>query len=109
MPMDLRSSASATPYHITISAGFAFPGSSMMRSYRLIYVAIFCASVFPVNSRSQERTPIVEETLRQLEKDISAVRGLAFKSPVTAKVIARAKDAPKGVQGYYSIKEKTLY
>ena len=52
---------------------------------------------------------IVEETLRQLEKDIAAARGLEFKTPVNAKVIARAKDMPRGTQGYYSIKEKTLY
>jgi uncharacterized iron-regulated protein len=50
-----------------------------------------------------------EATLRKLEKDIAAVRGLEFKSPVAAKVIARPKDALKAVQGYYSTKEKTLY
>jgi uncharacterized iron-regulated protein len=50
-----------------------------------------------------------DATLRQLEKDIAAVRGLAFKTPVTAKVIPRAKDTPPGTQGYYSIKDKTLY
>jgi uncharacterized iron-regulated protein len=50
-----------------------------------------------------------EATLRQLEKDIAAVRGLAFKSPVNGKVIARPKDADRHLQGYYSIKDKTLF
>jgi uncharacterized iron-regulated protein len=50
-----------------------------------------------------------EATLRQLEKDIAAVRGLAFKKPVTAKVISRSTDADRNIQGYYSIKDKTLY
>src|SRR5207302_253293 len=59
---------------------------------------------------AQAQTPkLVDETLRKLEKEIAAARGLEFKTPVIAKVIARAKDGPKGVQGYYNIKEKTLY
>jgi len=56
-----------------------------------------------------QNAKIVDETLRQLEKDITAVRGLAFKTPVAAKVIARPKDGATGVQGYYDVKEKTLY
>ncbi len=65
----------------------------------------------PSVSRAQtnEKTKLVEATLRQLEKDIAAVRGLEFKTPVNAKVITRPKDGAKGVQGYYSIQEKTLY
>jgi uncharacterized iron-regulated protein len=51
----------------------------------------------------------VEKVLRKLEKDIAAVRGLAFKKPVVAKVIARPKGAPGGIQGYYSTREKALY
>jgi uncharacterized iron-regulated protein len=50
-----------------------------------------------------------DATLRQLEKDIAAVRGLAFKTPVVAKVIARPKDELRTKQGYYSIKDKTLF
>src|SRR5215831_15852846 len=50
-----------------------------------------------------------EATLRQLEKDIAAIRGLEFKQPVVAKLIPRAKDADRHLQGYYSIKDKTLY
>ncbi len=51
----------------------------------------------------------LDATLRQLEKDVSAVRGLAFKSPVVGKVIPRPMDAPRGIQGYYSIKDKALF
>jgi uncharacterized iron-regulated protein len=58
---------------------------------------------------AQEKPKLLDETLRQLEKDITAVRGLEFKSPVNAKVIVRPKDAGKSVQGYYSTKDKTLY
>jgi uncharacterized iron-regulated protein len=55
------------------------------------------------------RPQVLEETLRGLEKDIAAVRGLAFKKPVQARVIARPRDAAGSVQGYYSIKDKTLF
>jgi hypothetical protein len=53
--------------------------------------------------------PVLEATLRQLEKDITAVRGLAFKSPVVARVIARPAGTDPGDQGYYSTKDKALY
>jgi len=51
----------------------------------------------------------LETTVRQLEKDITAVRGLAYMTPVVAKVIARPKDADKHVQGFYSLKDKALF
>jgi uncharacterized iron-regulated protein len=51
----------------------------------------------------------LDTTVRQLEKDITAVRGLPFKTPVVAKVIPRPKNADKHLQGYYSIKDKTLF
>lgn len=51
----------------------------------------------------------LEATVRDLEKQIAEVRGLAFKTPVVAKVIARPKDADKHLQGYYCLKDKTLY
>ena len=51
----------------------------------------------------------LDATLRQLEKDIAKVRGLEFKSPVKAKIIARGADADKSKQGYYSTKDKTLF
>jgi uncharacterized iron-regulated protein len=65
------------------------------------------ALVLPNFVGAQEKPKVLDETLRKLEKDITEVRGLAFKTPVVAKVIART--GAKGVQGYYSIKEKTLY
>jgi uncharacterized iron-regulated protein len=74
--------------------------------YRLLCLAV--ALAMPVIVEAQEKTRIVDDTLRQLEKDITAVRGLAFKSPVKAKVIPRGKE-PKGKQGYYDLTEKTLY
>jgi uncharacterized iron-regulated protein len=51
----------------------------------------------------------LEGRLRQLEKQIETVRGLKFKTPVAAAVIARPKDADRGIQGYYSTKEKKLF
>jgi uncharacterized iron-regulated protein len=55
------------------------------------------------------RKKILEGRLRQLEKDIAAVRGLAFKKPVVAHVIARPPGASKHLQGYYSPREKALF
>jgi uncharacterized iron-regulated protein len=51
----------------------------------------------------------LEATLRKLEKDIAAVRGLKFKKPVVAHVVPRPKEARKDIQGYYSTKDKALY
>src|SRR4051794_40842582 len=51
----------------------------------------------------------LEKNLRSLEKEIEKVRGLAFKKPVAAKVVARPKGTAPGLQGYYSTREKTLY
>ena len=51
----------------------------------------------------------LEATVRELEKDITAVRGLAYKTPVVAKMIPRPKDADQHTQGYYSLKDKTLF
>jgi uncharacterized iron-regulated protein len=51
----------------------------------------------------------LDATLRQMEKDVSAVRGLAFKTPVVGKIIPRSTDAERGIQGYYSSKDKALY
>ncbi len=65
---------------------------------------------FSLPSPAQAQAPmLVDETLRKLEKDIAAVRGLEFKTPVIAKVISRTKESAKSVQGYYSTKDKTLY
>ena len=56
-----------------------------------------------------DEKPDLTATVRQLEKDIAAVRGLEFKEPVVAKVIARPRDADKKIQGYYSLKDKALF
>src|SRR5262245_25124994 len=83
-----------------------YPPERIMISIRHL-LAVSIVIVTPTAILAQ--TPkILDETLRQLEKDIAAVRGLEFKSPVAAKVIAR-KDGDKGVQGYYNLKDKTLY
>lgn len=50
-----------------------------------------------------------EALLRGLERDIAAARGLDFKSPVEARVIERPQDADAKLQGYYSLRDKTLY
>src|SRR5262245_43839147 len=48
-------------------------------------------------------------TLRRLEKEIAAARGLEYKKPVVAKVIPRPGGADPQTQGYYSPTEKALY
>jgi uncharacterized iron-regulated protein len=50
----------------------------------------------------------LERTLRDLEKRIATVRGLRFKTPVVARVVPRPADAPRGIQGYYSIPGKRI-
>ncbi|MFM7149619.1 MAG: DUF6782 family putative metallopeptidase, partial [Gemmataceae bacterium] len=63
-------------------------------------------------ARAEEASPRqaeVEKQLRELEQAIEKVRGLKFKSPVTAKVIARPKDTSEGVQGYYDTRKKALF
>src|SRR5205823_6163215 len=58
---------------------------------------------------ASDKQKALDATLRQLEKDITGVRGLAFKSPVVAKIIPRPKDAAAKIQGYYSTKDTALY
>lgn len=60
-------------------------------------------------ANAAERAQAFEKLLRKLEKDIAAVRGLEFKTRVVGKVIARPQGTSKGTQGYYSLKDKTLY
>src|SRR6476659_4592230 len=50
----------------------------------------------------------LDRRLRLLEKEIEKVRGLAFKAPVTARVLPRPARAARGLQGYYSPKDKAL-
>jgi uncharacterized iron-regulated protein len=59
--------------------------------------------------KAPARQDRLQATLRKLEKQIAAARGLAFKSPVVAKVIARPKNAAPKIQGYYSLKDKVIY
>jgi uncharacterized iron-regulated protein len=56
-----------------------------------------------------DRQKKIEALLRNLEKKISAVRGLKFKSSVVVQVIPRSRDAIRGIQGYYSIKDKKIF
>lgn len=58
----------------------------------------------PIKSRDAS----LEGRLRELEKEISAARGLEFKTPVSVKVIPRAGADPKK-QGFYDAATKTLY
>jgi uncharacterized iron-regulated protein len=51
----------------------------------------------------------LDTQLRELEKQIEKVRGLKFKKPVVAHVIARPMGQYAGVQGYYDAKKKALY
>jgi uncharacterized iron-regulated protein len=71
--------------------------------------AFLVAGVCAQSPGKSDKTGDLEATLRQLEKDIGAIRGLAFKSPVTARIVPRTKEAAPGGQGYYSVKDKTLY
>jgi uncharacterized iron-regulated protein len=60
----------------------------------------------PAAPMTQEK---LDELMRQLEKDISSVRGLKYKAPVKGKIIARSKDVERSLQGYYNLKDRTLY
>jgi uncharacterized iron-regulated protein len=55
------------------------------------------------------RQEALEKTVRQLEQDIAAVRGLTFKTPVQASLIPRPEGTAKSLQGYYDIKAKKLF
>ncbi len=87
----------------------------MIRSLRrLLPACLFLFLLLPASAADPEpkkllTQPELEKLLRKLEKDIAEVRGLAFKEPVKAKIIARPGDASKGIQGYYSLKDKTLF
>jgi uncharacterized iron-regulated protein len=52
---------------------------------------------------------LLESRLRELEKEIEAVRGLKFKMPVKAEIIPRPADTDKKLQGFYNTKDKRLY
>lgn len=48
------------------------------------------------------------DILRELEKEIAQVRGLAFKQPVTARIVPRGMNDPSDRHGYYDPATKTL-
>src|SRR4029078_12638071 len=79
-------------------------------SLRLAAALLALAVAAPLWAADPALTPEhLDATLRQLEKYIAKVRGLEFKSPVKGKIIPRPADADKKLQGYYSIKDKTLF
>src|SRR5262245_14221662 len=78
-------------------------GSALVNTFSWIVALMIVASDPPA------AVPPLEATLRQLEKEIAAARGLEFKKPVVAKVVPRPADADRQTQGYYSPTEKTLY
>lgn len=76
----------------------------------VLIAALLTAAATPVPAADLPSRPEeLDKLLRQLEKDITAVRGLKFKEPVAARVIARPAGAARGIQGYYSTKDKRLY
>jgi uncharacterized iron-regulated protein len=76
----------------------ALPGS-------LLALALFISSAPADDARQQA----LDQAVRQLEKDIAAVRGLAFKQPVQAAIIPRPEGTAKSLQGYYDIKTRKLF
>ncbi len=83
-------------------------GSCNMK-LKIVFAALIVFSLTrPVFSQAGKREEL-QKAVQRLEKQIAEVRGLPFKNPVIAKVIPRPADAPKGVQGYYSLAEKALF
>ena len=83
-----------------------------MKTCQTIIIAAFLAATAQAQPADPAKLDIAKDldaTLRRLEKEISAVRGLAFKEPVKAKVIRRGPGVPKEKQGYYSPAVKTLF
>jgi uncharacterized iron-regulated protein len=77
---------------------------------RLLFLGMLLAlTTAPLAAEPQARQQKIDALLRTVEKQITAVRGLKFKTPVVAKVIPRSKDAVRGIQGYYSIKDKKIF
>jgi uncharacterized iron-regulated protein len=75
-----------------------------------LLLALLTSFLLPASLRAGDApSKELEATLRKLEKDIAAVRGLKFKKPVVAHVVARPKEARKDIQGYYSTRDKALY
>jgi uncharacterized iron-regulated protein len=70
---------------------------------------VLLALLFAAPAYANQPPKDLDAKLRQLEKRIAEVRGLAFKKPVEAKIIPRPQGADKGKQGYYDTREKRLY
>src|SRR5438067_2113868 len=88
-------------------ASLAFPIIKGMNHHRYVLLAV--VGLACTASVGAGETSPLEGRLRRLEKEIAAVRELPFKFPVKAKVISRAPDVLKSIQGYYSTQDKTLY
>jgi uncharacterized iron-regulated protein len=73
-----------------------------------VLLAILTVPATPPAAAAQPGKDL-EARLRQLETQIESVRGLKFKKPVAAAVIPRPRDADRGIQGYYDIKQKKLF
>src|SRR5205085_2390096 len=71
----------------------------------VLLVLVPTAGVFAQQPKRED----LQATVKKLEKEIADLRGLAFKNPVVAKIIARPADAAKGIQGYYSLTQKALF
>jgi uncharacterized iron-regulated protein len=78
-----------------------------LRFLPLAFLALVCVPT--ARADRPDRQAALEKDLRQLEKDIAAVRGLAFKAPVVGRIIPRTADVPRGLQGYYSPRDKALF
>jgi uncharacterized iron-regulated protein len=74
----------------------------------LVFVGVVVGAGMGADEPSEAQKRL-DAQVRQLEKDIAAVRGLEFKMPVVGKVIVRPAGTPKHIQGYYSTKDKTLF
>jgi uncharacterized iron-regulated protein len=85
------------------------PGIRPIASLALVILVLVGADQPPAAVKQAPVKPDLETTLRQMEKDVAAVRGLAFKTPVKGKIIPRPKDGERGIQGYYSTKDKALF
>src|SRR5205807_5676786 len=80
---------------------------TMPTRFVALALALFAAPVLAADTPSKQEK--LDATVGQLQKDIEAVRGLKFKAPVKAKVIARPRETAKSLQGYYDLKEKALF
>lgn len=74
------------------------------------FVSMLLIALFPLGAFAQDgKREDLHALVQKLEKAIADVRGLPFKTPVAAKIVGRPAEVSKGVQGYYSTKEKTLF